>query len=71
MFQNTVKTGLNVPESFKFLLNNIISRMKNMEKTKEMITFDPSTTKFRLLTSSSIGRDSAEKKCKIKCCLIS
>ena len=45
--------------------------MKNMEKTKEMITFDPSTAKFRLLTSSSIGRDSAEKKCKIKCCLIS
>ena len=45
-FRTSVKTGLNVPESFKFLLNNIISRMKNMEKTKEMITFDPSTDKF-------------------------
>ena len=38
----------------------------------EKITFNPSSTvKVKLPTSSSIGRDSAEKKCKIQCCLIS
>ena len=51
----------------EFLIKTMIDRLKNKKK----INLNPSEDNITMNASSITGKDSTQKKYKIKCCLIS